>query len=107
MDTWTVLLIGGPAATRKTSVAKTIAARCGAEALQADDVWLALQRAIDPDTRPTLHFFARVASAYAELAEVASDRIVVIDGAQPPASVLRAAVAAIDRRMTLPAAQSG
>lgn len=59
MDTWTVLLIGGPAATRKTSVAKTIAARCGAEVLQADDVWLALQRAIDPDTRPTLHFFAR------------------------------------------------
>jgi len=54
-----VLLIGGPAATRKTSVAKTIAARCGAEVLQADDVWLALQRAIDPDTRPTLHFFAR------------------------------------------------
>ncbi len=59
MDTWTVLLIGGPAATRKTSVAKTIAARCGAEVLQADDIWLALQRAIDPDTRPTLHFFAR------------------------------------------------
>jgi len=59
VDTWTVLLIGGPAATRKTSVAKTIAARCGAEVLQADDVWLALQRAIDPDTRPTLHFFAR------------------------------------------------
>ena len=59
MDTWTVLLIGGPAATRKTSVAKTIAARCGAEVLQADDVWLALQRAIDPDTRPTLHFYAR------------------------------------------------
>ncbi|TMG71661.1 MAG: hypothetical protein E6H81_02720 [Chloroflexi bacterium] len=59
MDTWTVLLIGGPAATRKTSVAKTIAARCGTEVLQADDVWLALQRAIDPDTRPTLHFFAR------------------------------------------------
>lgn len=54
-----MLLIGGPAATRKTSVAKTIAARCGAEVLQADDVWLALQRAIDPDTRPTLHFFAR------------------------------------------------
>jgi len=59
VDTWTVLLIGGPAATRKTSVAKTIAARCGAEVLQADDVWLALQRAIDPDTRPTLHFYAR------------------------------------------------
>jgi len=59
VDTWTVLLIGGPAATRKTSVAKTIAARCGAEVLQADDIWLALQRAIDPDTRPTLHFFAR------------------------------------------------
>ena len=54
-----MLLIGGPAATRKTSVAKTIAARCGAEVLQADDIWLALQRAIDPDTRPTLHFFAR------------------------------------------------
>ena len=59
MDTWTVLLIGGPAATRKTSIAKAIAARCAAEVLQADDIWLALQRATDPDARPTLHFFAQ------------------------------------------------
>src|SRR5439155_432067 len=47
------------ALSHEAALAKTIAARCGAEVLQADDVWLALQRAIDPDTRPTLHFFAR------------------------------------------------
>jgi len=55
---WTVLLIGGPAAVGKTSAAKRIAVVSGASLLQVDDVWLALQRAIDPADSPLLHTFA-------------------------------------------------
>ncbi|MEK7863466.1 MAG: hypothetical protein AAB295_09405 [Chloroflexota bacterium] len=43
---WTVLFIGGPAAVGKTSAAKRIAVVSGATVLQADDVWLTLQRAV-------------------------------------------------------------
>jgi 2-phosphoglycerate kinase len=55
---WTVLLVGGPAAVGKTSAAKRIAVVSGASLLQVDDVWLALQRAIDPADSPLLHTFA-------------------------------------------------
>ena len=55
---WTVLLVGGPAAVGKTSAAKRIAVVSGASLLQVDDVWLALQRAIDPKDSPLLHTFA-------------------------------------------------
>jgi 2-phosphoglycerate kinase len=55
---WTVLFIGGPAAVGKTSAAKRISVITGATLLQADDVWLALQRAIDPSVEPALHAFA-------------------------------------------------
>jgi 2-phosphoglycerate kinase len=55
---WIVLLIGGPAAVGKTSAAKRIATISGATLLQADDVWLALQRAIDPKDSPLLHTFS-------------------------------------------------
>jgi 2-phosphoglycerate kinase len=59
MRSWTVLFIGGPAGTRKTTVAKNIASRCSAQVLQADDVQLTLQRATGRDERPVFHFFAR------------------------------------------------
>jgi len=52
-------------------------------------------------------FFFRIASAYAALAAAAPERIAVIDGSQPPAAVLHAAVEAIQRRLMLPAGQSG
>jgi dTMP kinase len=52
-------------------------------------------------------FFARIASAYAELAAAEPGRIVTLDGSQPPAAVLQAALDAIARRLTLPAGQSG
>ena len=55
---WTVLLVGGPAAVGKTSAAKRISTVSGATLLQVDDVWLALQRAIDPTDSPLLHTFA-------------------------------------------------
>ena len=55
---WTVLFVGGPAAVGKTSAAKRIAVVSGASLLQVDDVWLALQRAIDPTDSPLLHTFA-------------------------------------------------
>ena len=55
---WTVLFIGGPAAVGKTSAAKRIATVSGATLLQVDDVWLALQRAIDPKDSPLLHTFS-------------------------------------------------
>ena len=55
---WTVLFVGGPAAVGKTSAAKRIAVVSGASLLQVDDVWLALQRAIDPKDSPLLHTFA-------------------------------------------------
>ena len=54
---WTVLLVGGPAAVGKTSAAKRIAVVSGASLLQVDDVYLALQRAIDPNDSPLLHTF--------------------------------------------------
>lgn len=54
---WTVLFIGGPAAVGKTSAAKRIAVISGATLLQADDVWLALQRAMDPARAPELRAF--------------------------------------------------
>ena len=52
---WTVLFIGGPSSVGKTSAAKRIATISGATLLQADDVWLALKRAIDPRDSPLLH----------------------------------------------------
>jgi dTMP kinase len=52
-------------------------------------------------------FFARIAAAYADLARSAPERVVTIDAAQPPAAVLDAAQAAIDRALALPASQSG
>jgi 2-phosphoglycerate kinase len=55
---WTVLLVGGPAAVGKTGAAKRISVVSGATLLQVDDVWLALQRAIDPTDSPLLHTFA-------------------------------------------------
>lgn len=55
---WTVLLVGGPAAVGKTTAAKRISVVSGATLLQVDDVWLALQRAIDPTDSPLLHTFA-------------------------------------------------
>lgn len=55
---WTVLLVGGPAGVGKTSAAKRIAVISGATLLQVDDVWLALQAAIDPADSPLLHTFA-------------------------------------------------
>jgi dTMP kinase len=67
------------------------------------------RRANPPDRleREEDQFFARIASAYAELAETASKRIVAIDASQPPEAVLDAAVEAIVGRLTLPAGQSG
>ena len=52
---WTILFIGGPSSVGKTSAAKRIATISGATVLQADDVWLALKRAIDPKDSPLLH----------------------------------------------------
>jgi 2-phosphoglycerate kinase len=52
---WVVLFIGGPSSVGKTSAAKRIATISGATLLQADDVWLALKRAIDPKDSPVLH----------------------------------------------------
>lgn len=52
---WVVLFIGGPSSVGKTSAAKRIATISGATLLQADDVWLALKRAIDPKDSPLLH----------------------------------------------------
>jgi 2-phosphoglycerate kinase len=52
---WTILFIGGPSSVGKTSAAKRIATISGATLLQADDVWLALKRAIDPKDSPLLH----------------------------------------------------
>lgn len=46
MSDWSVLFIGGPAAVGKTSAAKRIGVVTGATVLQADDVWLTLQRAL-------------------------------------------------------------
>lgn len=46
MSDWSVLFIGGPAAVGKTGAAKRIATVSGATVLQADDVWLTLQRAL-------------------------------------------------------------
>lgn len=52
---WVVLFIGGPSSVGKTSAAKRIATISGATVLQADDVWLALKRSIDPTDSPLLH----------------------------------------------------
>jgi 2-phosphoglycerate kinase len=56
---WTVLFIGGPGGVGKTSAAKRIATISGATLLQADDIWFALQSAIDPSVEPLLHAFSR------------------------------------------------
>lgn len=55
---WTVLFLGGPMAVGKTNAAKRIAVVTGASVLQVDDMWLALQRGIDPTDGPLLHTFA-------------------------------------------------
>jgi dTMP kinase len=62
---------------------------------------------VDRLEREEEEFFARVASAYAELAAAAPERIVAIDGSLPPEDVLYAALEAIQQRLTLPAGQSG
>jgi 2-phosphoglycerate kinase len=85
---WTVLLVGGPAAVGKTSAAKRIAVVSGASLLQVDDVWLALQRAIDPTDSPLLHTFAspevwrrstvELAALQRELAELISSSLELV-----------------------------
>ncbi len=56
------------------------------------------QRALEPDRleRESEDFFARIASAYEELARAEPERIRVIDAGQPPELVLRDALAALD-----------
>jgi dTMP kinase len=55
------------------------------------------QRALEPDRmeRESEDFFARIASAYEELARAEPERIRVIDGSQAPEQVLSGALAAL------------
>jgi 2-phosphoglycerate kinase len=80
---WTILFIGGPSSVGKTSAAKRIATISGATVLQADDVWLALKRAIDPKDSPLLHAapdiwtrpVAELVATKRELAELVSSSL--------------------------------
>ena len=65
------------------------------------------QRALEPDRleRESEDFFARIASAYEELARAEPERIRVIDAGQPPELVLRDALAALED-LPLPATPS-
>ena len=55
--TWTVLVIGGGAAVRKTTAARAIGARYQASVLPVDGVWLALKAVTNPASHPELHYF--------------------------------------------------
>ena len=57
-----------------------------------------LERALEPDRleREDEHFFSAIASTYEDLARAEPERIRVIDAAQPPETVLRDALAALD-----------
>lgn len=82
---WTILFIGGPSSVGKTSAAKRIATISGATVLQADDVWLALKRAIDPLDSALLHAsstpdfwrrpVAEIVATKRELAELVSSSL--------------------------------
>jgi dTMP kinase len=65
------------------------------------------QRALEPDRleRESEDFFARIASAYEQLARAEPERIRVIDAGQPPELVLRDALAALED-LPLPATPS-
>jgi dTMP kinase len=73
------------------------------------DPALGRARAHDRTSRPDRlereggHFFATIATAYDELAREAPERIRPIDAAQPPADVLRDALAALDDLLDAPA----
>ena len=59
---WAVLLVGGPSGVGKSTAAKRIARRCGADWLQVDDLRLALEASRvglpHPDDTRKLYFFA-------------------------------------------------
>jgi len=62
------------------------------------EVGLARCQGEDRLERAGAEFFAAVVSAYDELAAAEPERIVVLDGTQPPGDVLRAALAVMDDR---------
>jgi dTMP kinase len=67
------------------------------------------ERSTPPDRLEREHdeFFERVAGAYAELAAASPDRIRTLDGSQPPETVLKQALAAIDELLGPAEIQSG
>jgi 2-phosphoglycerate kinase len=53
---WTILLIGGPTAASKTTLAESLAARFDARYIDLDLFWIVLQRSVAPESAPELHF---------------------------------------------------
>ena len=53
---WTILLIGGPTAAGKTTLAEALASRFEARYIDLDLFWIVLQRSVSADDAPELHF---------------------------------------------------
>lgn len=54
---WTVLFLGGPSGTGKSTLARKIALRHGAQVLEADDIYLAVKAAADETQFPALSYW--------------------------------------------------
>lgn len=54
---WTVLFLGGPSGTGKSTLACEIALHHGAQVLEADDIYLAVKAAADEARFPALHYW--------------------------------------------------
>lgn len=54
---WTVLFLGGPSGTGKSTLAREIALHHGAQVLEADDIYLAVKAAADEAQLPALHYW--------------------------------------------------
>lgn len=54
---WTLLLLGGAAASGKSTCGTEIARRLGVFCVSADSLWLALKRVTTPATHPAIHHF--------------------------------------------------
>ena len=55
----TIIFLGGPSATGKSSLARALGACLDARVIDTDLFWMALRRAIPPEAAPDLHFFTR------------------------------------------------
>ncbi len=54
---WTVLFLGGPSGTGKSTLAREITLRHGAQVLEADDIYLAVKAVADEARFPALYYW--------------------------------------------------